>query len=391
MKTPGKYWSETFFPLTRSVSKEVVSVGHQLMLKAGMIEQTMAGVFSYLPYGLLCLRKVEAVVRSQMDQLGQEILMPALQPKELWDKTGRTEAMGDVLMKLFGGGWVSRTVLGPTHEEVVTTLISQHVHSEHQLPLLVYQIQTKFRNEPRPQFGLVRTREFLMKDAYSFHATPESLDETYQAMKQAYHLIFKNCGLNVTETAADSGAIGGSESLEFSAGDLELGHIFKLGDKYSRVLDATFKTTKDTDEPFLMGCYGIGIGRLLAGIIENNHDDKGIVLPAAVAPYDVVITTIEQDDDAVKSSARGVAIQLASIQMTNLIDDRAVRPGVKFAEADTLGFPIRITIGKRGLADGKVEVKFRNEKNAMDVLAGNVTNYIVDVLQARRFHARADS
>jgi prolyl-tRNA synthetase len=559
-------WTQTLIPTQKETPADAQIISHQLMIRAGLIRQLTAGVYDFLPLGFRSLRKAAQIVREEMDAIGAaEVSLPALQPAELWQKSGRDISYGDNLMK-FKDRHGRVNVLGPTHEEVVTELVSAFVNSYKSLPLSLYQIQTKFRDEFRPRFGLLRVREFLMKDAYSFHASLESLNTTYDDFYKAYERIFTRCGIPYVVVEAESGPIGGSASHEFMAncdagedtiltsdkgnysanmekaeigarsstfdaaptgalekihtpnlpgiddvgkfmkvkpknmlktlvfrthqgsapkwivavvrgdhdvnesklakaakdkvgvagielvddpevranwaigfvapdaavrnsqavllvdpdaaqggfwasgsneidyhvkhfnwrrecgsalddpsktavadirnaiaGDpspkndggklqaskgIEIGHVFKLGTKYSDALGANFLDDKGQQHPMIMGCYGIGIGRILIAAIESLHDDKGIIWPTAIAPYTVVITPIKYDGE-VKEAADRIYTQLNAAGIDTLLDDRDARPGSKFADADLIGFPIRITIGDRGLKEGKVELKKR--------------------------------
>lgn len=578
-------WSQTLIPTQKETPADAQIVSHQLMLRAGLIRQLTAGVYDFLPLGLRALHKAAAIVREEMNRIGgAEVLLPALSPIELWQRSGREQQYGDLLFRLkdqHGRG----NLLAPTHEEVITELVGAYVNSYKQLPLTLYQIQTKFRDEERPRFGLLRVREFLMKDAYSFHADLRSLDKTYDDMYEAYKRIFTRCGLPFVIVEAESGPIGGSASHEFmaaceagedlivtsdkgnyaanvekaeigarphtfgaeptgelekvhtpdlptieavgkfmkvkpknilktlvfkvaasapqgspagdrpenlahpewlvavvrgdhdvneaklkkaareifqvdsiemidspgvrsqwaigfvgpdaavkridtvvivdpdaaqggfwatganevdyhvkhfnwfrdagdkladprkvavadirnaAAGDpspkndggvlktargIEIGHVFKLGTRYSDALDAVYLDDKGERHSMIMGCYGIGIGRILIAAIESLHDDKGIVWPAAIAPYSVVITPIKYDGE-VKSAADLLYHQFSSAGVDVLLDDRDARPGSKFADADLIGFPVRINVGDRGLKEGKVEMKLRSTPDA---------------------------
>ena len=577
-------WSQTLIPTQKETPADAQIVSHQLMLRAGLIRQLTAGVYDFLPLGLRSLQKAAAIVREEMNRIGaSEVLLPALSPIELWQRSGREQQYGDLLFRLkdqHGRG----NLLAPTHEEVITELVAAYINSYKQLPLTLYQIQTKFRDEERPRFGLLRVREFLMKDAYSFHTDLESLNKTYDDMYEAYKKIFTRCGLPFVIVEAESGPIGGSASHEFmaaceagedmivtsdkgnyaanvekaeigsrphafagepkgalermhtpnlpgieevgkfmkvkpknmlksmiyvitrvdddpdpakakdpwyllaivrgdhevneaklkksaeafigtpirvemapdalarqdgfalgfvgphaivgrddalmlvdadaaqgdafwaaganetdhhvkyfnwtrevgqallddpkkvrvadirnaAAGDpspkndggvlktargIEIGHVFKLGTRYSDALDAIYLDDKGERHPMIMGCYGIGIGRILIAAIESLHDDKGIVWPAALAPYSVVITPIKYDGE-VKSAADLLYHQLTTAGVDVLLDDRDARPGVKFADADLIGFPVRINVGDRGLKEGKVELKLRTSAEA---------------------------
>ncbi len=579
-------WSQFFIHTTKETPKDASAPSHQLMLRAGLIRQLAAGIYSYLPLGYRALRKVEAIVREEMNRAGAiELHMPVLQPLEIWAQTGRTLAMGDTLLRLGGpeGDWRSQTVLGPTHEEVVTDIARAHLNSYKQLPVNLYQIQVKFRGEARPKSGVLRTREFLMKDAYSFHEGLESLDEGYRRMYDAYCRIFSRCGLPYIAVEAESGPIGGDASHEFMVltdagedvvamsengdyaanteratfaplpqdasallplkevhtpsqrtidevtaflgtkpeqmiktlvyvrkvdsdqastsrsqpgvptgpttqpafvvlvrgdhevnenklrrvagayleladadtirqltgaevgfagphslkgphrliidqtvsvmrnaatganktgyhvvnlnpgrdfplqgehvtiadvrgvadGDLsptgsgspirlrkaiEVGHVFKLGTKYSEAMDATFLDKNGKARPFIMGCYGIGLNRIMASAIESHHDDAGIIWPMSVAPFQAIIVALDPRDEQVVSISNRIHNQLEAAGVEVLLDDRDERAGFKFKDADLLGIPIRITVGKKSLAEGVVELKPR-DGDAVDKLS----------------------
>lgn len=549
-------WTQFFIVTAKETPSDAVVPSHQLMLRAGLIRQVVAGAYTYLPLGLRSLRKVEAIVREEMNRAGAiELHMPAMHPIELWEQTGRVAAMGDVLLRLHGRGedWRSRTVLGPTHEEIITEHARTYLNSYKQLPVNFYQIQTKFRGEARPKSGVLRTREFLMKDAYSFHTCkegPGGLDEGYQAMYDAYCRIFSRCGLPYVAVEADSGPIGGDASHEFmvetdagedflvktddgsyaanleraevapvaDAGDgqdeplklvstpghttieqvstllgcapskmiktiiyvadgaplialvrgdhnvneaklkrvarvltlepadpaliknlteaevgyagpvglsnvriiadqavtvmhdavtganktdhhltgvnpgrdfeireaadirdavpgdrakngrpltfrkcIEVGHVFKLGTKYSVAMGAEFLDEKGASHPMIMGCYGIGLNRIVAAAIEASHDANGIIWPASIAPFRVIVCSLDVREAEVMSVSQKLHDELESAGLDVLWDDRDQRPGVKFKDADLIGVPVRITVGKKGLAEGVVEVTTRKD------------------------------
>jgi prolyl-tRNA synthetase len=585
-------WTQSLIPTQKETPADAQIISHQLMIRAGLIRQLTAGAYDFLPLGLRSLRKAAQIVREEMDAIGcAEVLLPALQPFELWQRTGRDIGYGENLFRLKDRHG-RQNVLGPTHEEVVTELIAANISSYKQLPLSLYQIQTKFRDEYRPRFGLLRVREFLMKDAYSFHATLESLNIAYDDFYRAYERIFQRCGIPYVVVEAESGPIGGSASHEFMAacdagediivtsdrgnyaanvekaeigerkwdfggaptgelervhtpemptidevgkfmkvkpknmlktlvfgttttepalasgvnprwlvavvrgdhdvneaklakaarehfqvdgilmedtpevrqtwtigfvgpdaavqrpdtvvlvdpdaaqsgfwatganeidyhvkhfnwfreggqnladpkkvmvadirnamnGDpsprndggvlktsrgIEIGHVFKLGTKYSEALDARFLDEKGQEQPMIMGCYGIGVGRILIAAIESLHDDRGIIWPAAITPFAVVITPIRYEGE-VKQAADQLYEQLNHAGIDTILDDRDARPGVKFADADLIGFPIRINIGDRGLKEGKAELKKRTAAEPeMVPLAG-----VVDAVRA---------
>ncbi len=571
---------------TRMVSKtlrfdspEAETASHRLMLRAGLIQQVAAGVYSYLPMALRSLRKIENIIREEMDAAGgQELMLPALQPLELWEQTGRRGAFGDNLFSLQDRRG-RPMVMAPTHEEVVTNVVKSNVQSYRDLPILLYQIQTKFRDEPRPRAGLIRVREFDMKDAYSFNADDDSLDDSYQDMAQAYRNIFRRCGLPVLMAEADSGAIGGKDSHEFLLptdtgedtvitcngcdyvanaekadsvipplppgegwgegvpvveeeqplqevatpgiktiaglaeflnvpesktlkavfymadnepvfvtirGDLEVnevklknalhcddlrfaedaeveaaglvagsasavgitnirkiadpsiesgnnfvvgankpgthmtganyprdfqvdiltdialaqpgqqcarcggtlqatrgvevGHIFKLGTFFSETLGANYLDAEGRNRPITMGCYGIGVGRLLAAAIEQNHDENGIVFPHPIAPYQAHLVGLNLANEDVAAAAEDLYAQLNAAGIETLYDDRAdAAAGVKFNDADLMGLPVRLVISPRNLNNGVVEIRGRTDAEAITVPLTEV----MDVVRAR--------
>jgi len=544
--------SKLFGKTQREIPTEADTVSHQLLLRAGMISQVAAGVYSYLPLGWRVLKKVENIIREEMDKAGgQELSMPVLQPLELWQQTGRDLAFGKGLFVL-SDRRDRKLALGPTHEEVITQMVSHNVQSYRDLPLLLYQIQTKFRDEPRPRGGLIRVREFTMKDLYSFDVDEDGLDQSYKKMLQAYQNIYTRCGLPTLLVEADSGAIGGKDSHEFMViaetgedeviccdsckyaanadkaesvkdkmeageplpveevstpgvgtieelsaflkipqrhtlkavfyvadgkltfvvirGDLdvnevklknilrcfdlrlateaevieagivagsaspiglkgikviaddsvtsgtnfvaggnkpdthlknvnyprdfkagvvadiararagegclrcggklssihgiEVGHIFKLGTFLSEKLGALFVDEKGISHPIVMGCYGIGLGRLLAAAIEQSHDDKGIIWPMPIAPYHIYLCPLYREGSKVSEVAENLYAELEAESLEVLLGDREESPGVKFNDADLLGVPIRVTISPRTLEKGSVEVKKRSEKDS---------------------------
>jgi prolyl-tRNA synthetase len=397
----------------RENPSDAETASHQLMIKAGLIRQVAAGIYNWLPTGRKVLRKVEEIIRKEMDASGaQEILMPMVQPTSLWEESGRLQHYGKELL-VFEDRHDRGFCLGPTHEEVITDLCRNVIKSHRELPLTLYQIQTKFRDEIRPRFGVMRSREFLMKDAYSFDLTSDGMDKSYQTMKEAYINIFGKLGLEYRIVKADSGAIGGSDSEEFhvladSGEDLlafsdsseysinaellvelqdeqdpnslegkaspdgkgnlllkrgiEVGHIFKLGKKYSESLKLRVQGD-DGDIYPEMGCYGIGASRIIAASIEQNHDDKGIIWPKSLCPYEVVIVEANpKNKENIKNTCEEVYKLLIENGTEVLWDDRAKRPGVKFADMELIGVPIMIIVGDKSTEDNKVEIKVRLEE-----------------------------
>jgi len=368
-------WSKTFIPTLKETPQEAESTSHQLLLRAGLVRMLMAGAYSYLPLGLKVLENIQKIIRQEMDSIGAaELLLPALQPLELWQSTGRDKDLGEVMLKIIDRRG-RKICLGPTHEEAITDLVKSNVSSYKQLPLLLYQIQTKFRDELRPRFGLIRACEFIMKDAYSFDRDEAGLDKNYQAMLQAYLRIFARCGLKVVTTEADSGVMGGKVSHEFmvpakdgedvitmekeKVNAIEVGHIFKLGTKYSAAQGAQFLDAKGKLQPMIMGCYGIGISRLISAVIEQNNDQNGIIWPKEVTPYQVLILVLDSGDKNIIDMALGFYQELKQLGVETLLDDRDERPGVKFKDADLLGIPLQVIVGKNALKEGALELKIR--------------------------------
>ena len=392
------FWSKTFIPTLKERPQEAESISHQLMLRAGLIRMLMAGVYSYLPLGLKILDNIQEIIRQEMNASGAvELLLPVLQPQELWLKSGRDKDMGEVMFR-FVDRRGRNVCLGPTHEEVITDLVGKNISSYKQLPLILYQIQTKFRDEIRPRFAVVRACEFIMKDAYSFDKDDAGLDKSYKAMHAAYKKIFKRCGLNFLTVEADPGVMGGNKSDEFmvpaeSGEDLvfscpkckftktadaareetcpkcndkldtintiEIGHIFKLGTKYTSTLGANYLDATGKLKPIIMGCYGIGVSRLMAAIIEQNHDDEGIILPNEISPYDVIIIALDVTDNKIMEKSQSICEELNQSGIHTLFDDRDERAGVKFKDADLLGIPLQIIIGKESLKSDNLELKIR--------------------------------
>jgi len=397
--------SRTFVPTLRDVPSEAEVISHQLMLRSGLIKKVASGIFSYLPLGYRVIRKVEAIIREEMNRAGaQELLMPMLQPAELWIESGRWNQMGKELARLKDRN-ERDFCLGPTHEEVITDIARNFIQSYKQLPVHLYQIQTKFRDETRPRFGLMRGREFLMKDGYSFHESSQDALKEYQNMFQTYHRIFKRCGLEFRAVEAETGDIGGSLSHEFhvlaksgedevlscdqcqytansgliqkksndscvkchkgkfqSYRGIEVGHIFYLGDKYSKAMNATFLNKEGQKKYFEMGCYGIGVGRTAAAAIEQNHDEYGILWPISIAPFEVAVIPIQNSEAQVVQQAEHLEKELESKGVEVLLHDKDESAGVKFKDIDLLGIPIRVTVGSKGLAQQKVGLKLRQEK-----------------------------
>ncbi|MDP6512213.1 MAG: proline--tRNA ligase [SAR202 cluster bacterium] len=562
--------SQLFGKTLRDDPAEAELTSHKLMLKAGMIYQASAGIYGYMPLAWRSLRKIEQIIREEMDAAGgQEVRLPVLHPREIWQKSGRDELMGPELFKTIDRR-DREMVLAPTHEELLTNMVKANVNSYRDLPMTIYQIQTKFRDEPRPRGGLIRVREFDMKDAYSFDADEEGLDLSYQAMVQAYKNIFSRCGLDAIMVDADSGAIGGKDSQEFillaDAGEdtiilcpscdyaangekaefkkesapaedalpleevhtpdirtiealasylgvpesktlkavfyvadgqftfvvirgdlevneiklnnalsavelrlatpqevaaagvvagsaspvdldgvrivaddsidlgsnfvvgankdgyhlknaniprdfspdiktdiamaqagyacpqcnsaletrrgIEVGHVFKLGTRYSDIQEANYPDQDGERHPIMMGCYGIGVGRLLAASIEQHNDDNGIVFPKPIAPYDVQLVGLNMQNDEVIESANSLYEELTAAGLSTLFDDRSETAGVKFNDADLLGLPVRVVVSPRNLKQGVVEIKERSSDDANTVETGEAVEVVRGLINA---------
>lgn len=390
----------------KSAPAEADSANAKYLLQGGFVRQEAAGVYSWLPLGLRVLRKVEHIIRQEMDALGaQEILMPGLQPKDPWLTTGRWDTV-DVLFKV-----TSQTGkeygLGPTHEEIVTPLVGSFIRSYHDLPVAVYQIQTKFRDELRAKSGVLRGREFGMKDLYSFHRTQEDLEQFYQTALEAYLKIFTRCGVQAKVVEASGGSFTKKFSHEFQVvtpagedlilacpsctfaqnseiatakeGDVcpqcgaslglvkgvEAGNIFDLGTKFSDAFKVEFTDEDGSRKTVLMGCYGIGVTRLVGTIVEALHDDRGMMWPKSVAPYQVHIVSLTSKDEAIRDRiheiSQGLYEDLKTQGIEVLWDERVdLSPGAKFADADLLGMPLRIVVSEKTLKEDGVEWKLRN-------------------------------
>ena len=398
------YWSKSFMPTLKEVPQEAETLSHKLMLRAGLVRMLVSGVYSYLPLGLSVLNNIEDIIRKNMNSIGaQELLLPSLQPIDIWAKTGRDKLLAETMIR-FTDRRGRKLCLGPTHEEVITELAKTYINSYRQLPTILYQIQTKFRDEPRPRFGLIRSCEFIMKDAYSFDKDDVGLDENYKAMFDAYRRIFKELGLNIIVMEADSGVMGGSVSHEFMvpSGDgedkvyscdkcsyalsnsekedcpkcnnkfsvqnaLEVGHIFKLGTKYSSSLGLNFTDQDGKQKPVIMGCYGIGVSRLIAAVIQQNNDADGIIWPMSVSPYKAEVLPVNTENKEIFSAAKDIYEELKNCGICAIIDDRQESAGRKFKDADLIGIPICVIVGEENLKKGLVEIKIRRSKEILKV------------------------
>src|SRR3989339_480234 len=409
--------SRLFAPTLREEPGEAEVISHKLMLRAGMMRKLAAGVYSLLPLGQRVIQKVSNIIRKELNYAGaQEVFLPVLLPSELWKETGRWDLYGKELFRI-KDRHDREFCLGPTHEEIITDIARNNIRSYKQLPINLYQIQTKFRDEIRPRFGVMRSREFMMKDAYSFHATEECLQKEYKNMYDTYCRIFDRIGFKYKVVNADSGIMGGGFSQEYmvlaDTGEeeifyceecayavsseakksdncpkcegkslnktrgIEIGHIFQLGTKYSEGMKATYLDENNEEKPFIMGCYGIGVGRTAAAAIEQSHDKDGIIWPMAIAPYKIIIVPVNAEDPEQFVAAEKIYNELT--HQETVLDDRPGRLGMKLKDADLIGFPIKVIIGK-ALKDGKIEIKLRKSGEVKLVEIGKIVEEINDLL-----------
>lgn len=402
--------SQLFVKTQKNAPKDEVSLNAQLLIRAGFVDKLMAGVYTFLPLGLRVLKKIENIIREEMNAIsGQEVLMPALQPKENWQKTGRWDAMDD-LYKVKDS--TSREMaLGPTHEEVVVPLMEKFLNSYKDLPLAVYQFQNKFRMELRAKSGILRGREFIMKDLYSFHLDEKDLDKYYEKAREAYFKIFEKVGIReMTYYTFASGGSFSKYSHEFQtvapAGEdtiyicrkcklainkemkgemekcpecggrdfqeekaIEVGNIFKLKNKYTMPFNLKVADEKGEKKEILMGCYGIGLSRLIGTIVEIYHDGEGIIWPENVAPFAVHLLSLGQNEKAEK-----IYQELLNKKIEVLYDDREISAGEKFADADLIGIPWRVVVSQKSLGKGGVEVKERRSEKTEILKIGELLN-----------------
>ena len=412
--------SSFHYKTLKEAPKDAELVSHKLMIRANMIKPLASGIYSWLPLGLKILNKVEGIIRNNMNAYGcLEVLMPMVQPKSLWDETKRSEQMGPELL-----GFKDRNdrdfYLGPTHEEVITDIGRQELQSHKDLPKTFYQIQTKFRDEIRPRFGVMRGREFLMKDAYSFDLDEDGMNKSYQAMKECYQKIFDEIGFEYKIVKADSGAIGGNmseefhviadsgeDTLVFNEGDfssnielldetlkqeieskieandlsdinselgkltikkgIEVGHIFELGNKYSQAMGLSVQHD-NTQKVIEMGCYGIGVSRIVAAAIEQNHDADGIIFPKNISPFDCSLISInEKKSETVRNKSLEIYKQLRANDIDVFYDNRDVTPGVKFSDANLMGNPHQIVISEKNLEKNMLEIINRKDQSKSEI------------------------
>jgi len=422
--------SQFFLPTLKEAPIDATVISHQLMIRAGMIRQTASGIYSWLPLGLMVLRKVENIIRGEMNKSGAlEVLMPTIQPSELWVESGRYDVYGKEMLRIKDRH--QRDLLyGPTHEEVVTDLFRNNVSSYKDLPKNLYQINWKFRDEIRPRFGLMRGREFLMKDSYSFDVDEEKSKETYNLMYETYIKIFLSMGLKPIAVKADTGPIGGNLSHEFhilaETGEsaiyydkkfedlflekdfnisemqniyamademhnpekcnipeerlaikrgIEVGHIFNFKDKYSKAMNATVLDGKGEKIYPQMGSYGIGVSRVVAGAIEANHDDKGIIWPKEISPFDVALINIRGEDELCKQYCDEIYAKLQDKNIAVIFDDSNATMGQKLSIADLIGIPYQIIVGPRNVANKTIEIKNRSSGNKIEIGLENLYKF----------------
>jgi prolyl-tRNA synthetase len=410
--------SQLFAPTLKEAPKDAEVRSHQVMTRAGMIKQVAAGVYAYLPLGLKVLQSIERIVREEMDALGaNELLLPALTPADLWQESGRWEKYGPELMRLKDRK-DRDFLLGPTHEEVITYVVRDYAKSYKKLPIALYQIQTKFRDELRPRFALMRGREFSMKDLYTFHTSEDDLNTWYQSVWQAYLRIFKRVGLDVKVVNSETGQMGGKSAHEFmvmsevgedtitycdtcdyaanveysklSVGDrcpscdkgkilvakgIEVGNIFKLGTKYSESMNAKFTNDQGKEQPIIMGCYGLGVSRTLMAIVEQHTYDNGLIWPKEVRPYTYHILIADNTNGEQVRQAEALYQSLKS-KASVLLDDRSERLGSKFQDADLIGSPIVIVFGK-DVAEGYVEIHHRVMNQKERVVLKDIESHLI--------------
>ena len=431
--------TRAFIPTIKETPVDAKIVSHRLMIRAGLIRQHAAGIYNWLPIGAEVLRKVSQIVREEQNLAGaQEIIMPTIQSGQLWKESGRYDDYGPEMLRVYDRH--NREMLyGPTHEEVVTDIFRNNIKSYKDLPLNLYQIHWKFRDEMRPRFGVMRGREFLMKDAYSFDLTYKQAQHSYNQMFVAYLKTFERLGLKAIPMVADSGPIGGNLSHEFivlaetgeskvycdkellskkidasidysenlqpivdswvqyyavteekhnnddsnllndniiSANGIEVGHIFHFGDKYSKPLNASVNGP-DGERIFpYMGSYGIGVSRIIAAIIEANNDQDGIIWPESVAPYNLGLINLKVGNEEIDKLSNSIYTKLTSMGCSVLLDDRDERAGVKFSDMDLIGIPWQIIIGPKGIKEGFVEFKNRKTKDNFRVDLEEISNKV---------------
>ena len=425
------YLSKLFIPLLKETPSEAKIKSHQLMLRSGMIKQSSAGIYSWLPLGFKIMKKIEQIVREEQNEIGaQELLMPTIQSAEIWKESGRYDDYGEEMLRIKDRQG-KEMLYGPTNEELITEIFKEYINSYKDLPKNLYQIQWKFRDEIRPRYGVMRCREFLMKDNYSFDISKNDAEKSYDNMFKCYLEIFNEIGINVIPVKADSGAMGGDLSHEFhlisKSGDtdiyydkkigdinglnarnsfkllrnlysvtkdeykkkqdldaskliktkgIEIGHIFYFGTKYSDKLDAYVLNEKGQKINVEMGSYGIGISRLVAAIIESSHDEKGIIWPKNISPFNVGLINLNNKNKELIRIADKLYDYLKKNNIDVLYDDTNERPGEKFANIDLIGVPSQIILGENSLKENSVEIKNRKTKKIIKIKTKNMNEII---------------
>ncbi len=414
--------SKLFGRTQREFPKDETSVNAQFLIRAGFIDKLSAGVYSYLPLGFRVFKKIENIIREEINAIGgQELFLPVLMTRELWEKTGRWEGFGSALFRLKDHS-EKDFLLGPTHEEPIAELARKNIQTYKDLPMAVYQIQNKFRDEPRAKAGLMRGKEFMMKDLYSFHADEQSLEMYYEEAKKAYLKIFSRCGLKAFSVEASGGSFTNKYSHEFMikspAGEdltilcelcgwaqnkeiagvlakkpcpkcggilkeektVEAGNIFKLGTKFSEAMEAYFIDALGQRKPIIMGCYGIGLSRLMGTVVEVFHDERGIIWPEAVAPFQIHLIRIDHPDEKKNKKIKLVADKIYDNLLKKgievLYDDRLnCSAGEKFADSDLIGIPARMVLSDKTLVKNEVEIKRRDSKDLQFVKIKDVVKF----------------
>ncbi len=406
-----------YIPTLKNAPADAEAKSHKLMFRAGLMKQLASGIYTYLPLGYEVLKNIQEIIRDEHEKLEcAELFMPTLQPATIWQESGRWDKYGPELFRLQDRK-DRDFCLGPTHEEVITDVVKEYLNSYKKLPIALYQMQTKFRDEMRPRFGLMRGREFMMKDAYTFNESQEDLNEWYERFTVAYNNIFTRCGLDTRVVESDTGQIGGSEAHEFmvlteigedvitycntcdyaanqehsnlNKGDqcpkcsgtietamgIEVGNIFKLGDKYTRSMGVKFLNKEGKEQIPVMGCYGIGISRTLMSVVEQNGDENSLVWPREITPFDVHVLIVNMKDETQKELGFEVYNNLKELGYKVLLDDRNERAGSKFKDADLIGVPYRVVVGKKA-SENIIEFTNRYKDLKEDVVVSDITQYI---------------
>ncbi|MCF7872827.1 MAG: proline--tRNA ligase [Candidatus Omnitrophica bacterium] len=403
-------YSKSFINTSREDPKIAECKSHKLLLKANFLYMVSSGIYSYLPLGWRVLDKINKIIRFEMNLVGaQELFMSAVQPIDIWKKTGRDKDLEEVMFK-FKDRKFRELCLGPTHEEEITEIVKRYIGSYKQLPFILYQIQTKFRDEPRPRFGLMRSSEFIMKDAYSFDIDQQGLEDNYQKMYKAYKTIFDQFRLNYAISEADPGPMGGSTSHEFMVpaeiGEdvlyfcpkckkyykeegkclvcqgktkpekvVEVGHIFKLGTKYSKAQEAFVLDKEGDRKPLVMGCYGIGVSRILSAVAETSSDSKGLIWPKTIAPFDATLLVLDKSQI---EEALSIEAILKEKSFSILVDDRKSPAGVKFNDAYLIGNPYIMIIGKNYQKSKKIEIEDRKTGQKYEISKDKIKDFFQD-------------